>query len=285
MMPVFFYGGQISKALESPSLNAAQQVALTEIRSLMVWLLIQVGLTSAARAAGVAATPRGGMEATCAPCLRTQAGVRALLQRWVPIAGFMPSQHRRSSWPPVLAPFLVSALPRSLTSCARTRRSTSSSFSRCSAPSRSSTAPVSPCPAMPLWQHAACLSLPVTPSLCGCAPLRPPRDVQTAGPPPGPVPLAARTSGVGAILALLKQLQSLTSKASDEAMLSNRYSGWVSEIMPRGSTISAPVQRPLHLCRSQHWALLTSATVASLWPAGLMPLWECAAAFSSCWAC
>ncbi|KAL4451723.1 hypothetical protein ABPG75_007385 [Micractinium tetrahymenae] len=44
MMPVFFYGGQISKALESPSLNAAQQVALTEIRSLMVWLLIQLNI-------------------------------------------------------------------------------------------------------------------------------------------------------------------------------------------------------------------------------------------------
>jgi hypothetical protein len=42
MMPIFFYGGQISKALESPSLNAAQQVALTEIRSLLTWLLMQV---------------------------------------------------------------------------------------------------------------------------------------------------------------------------------------------------------------------------------------------------
>ena len=43
MMPIFFYGGQISKAMESPSLSAAQQVALTEIRSLLVWLLMQVG--------------------------------------------------------------------------------------------------------------------------------------------------------------------------------------------------------------------------------------------------
>lgn len=46
MMPIFFYGGQISKALESPSLNTAQQVALTEIRSLMVWLLMQLGVVS-----------------------------------------------------------------------------------------------------------------------------------------------------------------------------------------------------------------------------------------------
>jgi hypothetical protein len=43
MMPIFFYGGQISRALESPSLSASQQVALTEIRSLLAWLLMQVG--------------------------------------------------------------------------------------------------------------------------------------------------------------------------------------------------------------------------------------------------
>jgi len=47
MMPVFFYGGQISKALESPTLNTAQQVALTEIRSLMAWMLLQVRLAMA----------------------------------------------------------------------------------------------------------------------------------------------------------------------------------------------------------------------------------------------
>lgn len=46
MLPVFFYGGQISKALESSSLNAAQQVALTEIRSLLTWLLLQLGIVS-----------------------------------------------------------------------------------------------------------------------------------------------------------------------------------------------------------------------------------------------
>lgn len=39
---------------------------------------------------------------------------------------------------------------------------------------------------------------------------------------PRPLPCAARTSGVGAIVALLKQLQSLTGRASDEAMMSNR---------------------------------------------------------------
>jgi hypothetical protein len=44
MLPVFFYGGQISKALESESLNAAQEVALTEIRSLLTWLLMQLGI-------------------------------------------------------------------------------------------------------------------------------------------------------------------------------------------------------------------------------------------------
>jgi hypothetical protein len=46
MLPVFFYGGQISKALESSSLNAAQLVALTEIRSLLTWLLLQLGIVS-----------------------------------------------------------------------------------------------------------------------------------------------------------------------------------------------------------------------------------------------
>ncbi|PSC69540.1 Callose synthase 5 [Micractinium conductrix] len=46
MMPIFFYGGQISKAMESPSLSAAQQVALTEIRSLLVWLLMQLNIIS-----------------------------------------------------------------------------------------------------------------------------------------------------------------------------------------------------------------------------------------------
>lgn len=41
MMPIFFYGGQISRALEAPTQSAAQEVALTEIRSLLTWLLIQ----------------------------------------------------------------------------------------------------------------------------------------------------------------------------------------------------------------------------------------------------
>jgi hypothetical protein len=46
MMPIFFYGGQISKALESASINAAQQVALTEIRSLLAWLVMQLGVVT-----------------------------------------------------------------------------------------------------------------------------------------------------------------------------------------------------------------------------------------------
>ena len=50
MMPIFFYGGQISKALESPSLSASQTVALTEIRSLLSWLLMQLGIISQAQA-------------------------------------------------------------------------------------------------------------------------------------------------------------------------------------------------------------------------------------------
>lgn len=41
MMPVFFYGGQISKALEAQGISTSQQVALTEIRSLLTWLLMQ----------------------------------------------------------------------------------------------------------------------------------------------------------------------------------------------------------------------------------------------------
>lgn len=46
MLPVFFYGGQIAKAMESASLNAAQQVALTEMRSLLTWLLMQLRIVS-----------------------------------------------------------------------------------------------------------------------------------------------------------------------------------------------------------------------------------------------
>ena len=46
MLPIFFYGGQIARALElAPGMHASsQKVALTEIRALLVWLLLQLGI-------------------------------------------------------------------------------------------------------------------------------------------------------------------------------------------------------------------------------------------------
>ena len=43
IMPIFFYGGQLNRAVEVPGTTAAQQVALGEIRALLVWVLRQVG--------------------------------------------------------------------------------------------------------------------------------------------------------------------------------------------------------------------------------------------------
>ncbi|KAL6774638.1 GSL1 [Auxenochlorella protothecoides x Auxenochlorella symbiontica] len=42
MLPVFFYGGQVSRALEVPGINSAQKVGLGEMRILIVWLVLQL---------------------------------------------------------------------------------------------------------------------------------------------------------------------------------------------------------------------------------------------------
>ena len=42
ILPVFFYGGQVAQAIESPSDDPAQELALSEIRALMVWMLYQL---------------------------------------------------------------------------------------------------------------------------------------------------------------------------------------------------------------------------------------------------
>lgn len=44
MLPIFFYGGQINRALEVPGVDSGQHVALSEIRALLVWLLLQLGI-------------------------------------------------------------------------------------------------------------------------------------------------------------------------------------------------------------------------------------------------
>ncbi|KAK2080835.1 hypothetical protein QBZ16_000689 [Prototheca wickerhamii] len=42
LLPVFFYGGQVARAVEVPGLSAAQRVSLSEARSVVVWLLLQL---------------------------------------------------------------------------------------------------------------------------------------------------------------------------------------------------------------------------------------------------
>lgn len=46
MLPVFFYGGQVVRALESPGDDPTQGVVLSEIRSLLVYLLAEMGIIS-----------------------------------------------------------------------------------------------------------------------------------------------------------------------------------------------------------------------------------------------
>lgn len=46
MLPTFFYGGQINRALEVPGVDSGQHVALTEIRALLVWLMLQLGIAN-----------------------------------------------------------------------------------------------------------------------------------------------------------------------------------------------------------------------------------------------
>ena len=46
MLPIFFYGGQVTRALESPGDDPTQGVVLSEIRSLLVYLLAQTDIIS-----------------------------------------------------------------------------------------------------------------------------------------------------------------------------------------------------------------------------------------------
>ena len=54
MLPVFFYGGQVARALEAPSSDPTQAVVLTEIRALLVYLMAQTGIATPAQAAVMA---------------------------------------------------------------------------------------------------------------------------------------------------------------------------------------------------------------------------------------
>lgn len=55
MLPVFFYGGQVARALESPGNDPTQAVVLSEIRSLLVYVLAQTGIATPEQAAVFAA--------------------------------------------------------------------------------------------------------------------------------------------------------------------------------------------------------------------------------------
>jgi hypothetical protein len=55
MLPVFFYGGQVARALESPGADPTQGVVLSEIRALLVFVLAQTGIVTPGQAAALAA--------------------------------------------------------------------------------------------------------------------------------------------------------------------------------------------------------------------------------------
>lgn len=50
MLPVFFYGGQITRALESPGGDPTQGAVLSELRSLLVFILAQTGIITSEQA-------------------------------------------------------------------------------------------------------------------------------------------------------------------------------------------------------------------------------------------
>ena len=54
MLPVFFYGGQVARALEAPGNDPTQAVVLSEIRALLVYILVQTGIINSAQAAVMA---------------------------------------------------------------------------------------------------------------------------------------------------------------------------------------------------------------------------------------
>ena len=44
LLPIFFYAGQVNAAAESTGLSSSQMVALAEMRVLLVWVLLQLGI-------------------------------------------------------------------------------------------------------------------------------------------------------------------------------------------------------------------------------------------------
>ena len=49
LLPVFFYAGQVNAAAETPGLSDSQTVALTELRALLLWSLLQLHILSDAQ--------------------------------------------------------------------------------------------------------------------------------------------------------------------------------------------------------------------------------------------
>lgn len=49
LLPVFFYAGQVNAAAETPGLSDSQHVALTELRALLLWSLLQLGILTDAQ--------------------------------------------------------------------------------------------------------------------------------------------------------------------------------------------------------------------------------------------
>jgi hypothetical protein len=49
LLPVFFYAGQVNAAAETPGLSDSQTVALTELRALLLWSLLQLRILTDAQ--------------------------------------------------------------------------------------------------------------------------------------------------------------------------------------------------------------------------------------------
>ncbi len=70
LLPVFFYAGQVNAAAETPGLSDAQEVALRELRSLLVWALLQLNILTEAQVNLESSSehPRRVFWRSCAPC-------------------------------------------------------------------------------------------------------------------------------------------------------------------------------------------------------------------------
>jgi hypothetical protein len=111
MLPVFFYGGQISRALETPSSSAspAQTVALQELRCLLVWLLLQTGVLTRSQVSAGGHEPRAppGSPADSGGARHGTAGLPPVLRRraCLPSSGAAPASlpaplpRLRRCWP------------------------------------------------------------------------------------------------------------------------------------------------------------------------------------------